>query len=911
MSLQSQLVHALRNIALLSAALVFGHSAYAQVPFNLSQGWNLLGNSSSAAINVATTFGDKSKFTTVWSWNKAASKWAFYAPSLSSTDLASYAQGKGYDVLTNVAPKEGFWVNAATSATLTGPVANGVMLAESDLIQGWNLVSSADKKSPSQLNQGLSASLSAAGKAITTAWAWNAQGAAWRFYAPSLEAAGGTALADYIASKQYVAFSAALSESEGFWLNIGAFAGTTNTSTTTTTAGSSTTTTVTTTTTTTQAPPPAFVEAPVVNTPLDGVDVTLSCSSGATGGTGKALQGSVRIAVDTSCLPPYTMAVSGKGIMAGPDLKFGTADDEAYDSATRASLKSVIQAADLGLSAGATLTSNASFTAPAITALTTMVAEAVGKPNPSATEISAAIANVQKVAGLTDPALVYANPLTNGAVFNAATLVNEMVANAMRVDPSQNSAMLIKNMATSTTATLADTTIDTAKLMGMSAANDAIMQAQMATMQAKAGAMKSVADAVFANLGSANQASVKPADAIQYLNAALAGSNAGTAQQAIAQAQLAQDTMKQMSAQMATMQTDTTISPADLPAKMAAMALGLNSVRVQQDQSIQTAIGNAGSDATAIANAVKTANTTAQSMITASAVSLLSTVTSTAAANLNSQYMSAIAGSITKQLGTIDPATLASATSGPPADLNQALANIGANPTTMASAAASTAAQVSILTGPGALANYPGLGDQVIGMVLARAGTFGWMASGQLQAWVNAIGTALAKNSMALLNPGSVGMAIGNYFASSQPDLTTAPSNTLVLTIGAAPTFTPTTVPTGTSLPSCSTIGSAALPNVNCTQTSGTGGTGGTSLPSCSTLGTAAQPNVNCTPVAGTGGTSMPMCSTLGNAAIGSGPNQNCTPDSTGTGGTSLPLCSTLPQGTQPNPYGVTPNCKI
>lgn len=834
MSLLSKLLHAPRNIALLLAALVCSNSAYAQVPFNLSQGWNLLGNSSASAIDVTTAFSDKSKFTTVWTWNRTASKWAFYAPSMTSTELAAYALNKQYDVLTSIAPKEGFWVNAATTATLTGPVANGVTLAEGDLLTGWNLLGSADKVTPSQLNQGLNASLGAAGKSMTTAWAWDAQGSKWRFYAPSMEAQGGAVLTDYIANKQYLPFTAALSESEGFWLNIGTMTPTTNA---------------------------AFVTAPVVNTPLDGVSVTLTCANGAIGGKSTASQGNVRIAVDpATCLAPYTMAVSGAGTMAGPDLKFGTADDETYDSATRASLKSVIQATDLGLSAGANLASGANVTAPAITSLTTMVAEAVAKPNfatpPTPSEISAAIANVQKVAGLSDPALVYANPLTNGAVFNAATLVNEMVANAVKADSTQAPNTLLKYMAQNTTGvTLNDATINPATLMGASTASTTVLDAQMATMQAKASAMKSVADAIVANLGSTSQANVTPAEAVAFLNTALTtGANVATAQQAIAQAQLAQDTMKQMATQMATMQVDTSIKPEELAAKMAAMAQGLNSVRVTQDQSIQTAIGNAGSDATAIANAVKTANTTAQSMITASAASLLSTVSSTAVTSLTNTYMSAIAGSITEQLGKIDATQLASATSGPPANLAAALANIGVDPTTMASAAATTAGQVLTLNSPSALANFPGLGDPVKGMVVTRALTFGWSTSGQLQAWVDAIGTALAKNDITLLNQNSVGFTLGNYFASTQPDLRTVPPSTLVLTIGAAPTFTTTTMPTGappvSALPYCSQLPSGITPiqtgaTQNCNPATSNGGT---PLPMCSTMGASAQPTVNCTP---------------------------------------------------------------
>ncbi|MDP1909406.1 MAG: hypothetical protein Q8K85_13990, partial [Hyphomicrobium sp.] len=133
----------LAKLALLSAALILSGGAYAQVPLNLIAGWNLLGNSSAAPIDAAA-FADAGKFTSVWKWNAAGTKWAFYAPSMTAPELAAYAAGKGYDVLTSIGPKEGFWVNAAAAAAVTGPAAAAVTLAASDLQQGWNLVSSAE-----------------------------------------------------------------------------------------------------------------------------------------------------------------------------------------------------------------------------------------------------------------------------------------------------------------------------------------------------------------------------------------------------------------------------------------------------------------------------------------------------------------------------------------------------------------------------------------------------------------------------------------------------------------------------------------------------------------------------------------------------------------------------------------------
>jgi hypothetical protein len=223
------IVTPLARLALLLAALTLSSGAYAQVALNLSAGWNLLGNNSSTMIEVATTFADPTKITTVWKWNKTASKWAFYAPSMTPSALTTYAQGKGYDVLTAIEQKEGYWVNASTpvAVALIGPVpiGMGMTLFERDLQPGWNLVASDDNKTPSQLNQSLKCSLNAAGKAIVTAWAWDAPNNNWKFFAPALEAQGGSALADYITGKAYLPFSTALSAAEGFWLNIGTASG--------------------------------------------------------------------------------------------------------------------------------------------------------------------------------------------------------------------------------------------------------------------------------------------------------------------------------------------------------------------------------------------------------------------------------------------------------------------------------------------------------------------------------------------------------------------------------------------------------------------------------------------------------------------------------------------------------------
>jgi len=192
-----------------------------QIAFGLGAGWNLVGNSSTGIVNAATAFGDTTKVSTVWKWIADLTKWAFYAPSLAGQALADYAASKGYDVLTTINGGEGYWVNAKTAFAVQIPSGTTVTSAAfQNIASGWSSIAIGDSKTPSQFNQELSGSLNAGGKIMVTAWAWDAPTTAWKFYAPALEAQGGTVLADYATSKGYLPFSAPISITEGFWLNI-------------------------------------------------------------------------------------------------------------------------------------------------------------------------------------------------------------------------------------------------------------------------------------------------------------------------------------------------------------------------------------------------------------------------------------------------------------------------------------------------------------------------------------------------------------------------------------------------------------------------------------------------------------------------------------------------------------------
>ena len=196
--------------------------AGAQLSYSLQlpSGWSLLGNSLSQTLSVSSIYGDQSAITTVWKWDAVNNKWMFYAPSLDAATLQSYAAGKGYGVLSNIAPGEGYWVNVKVQQSLAAQSGNSFNLTAANLISGWNLVATGNNVTPTVLNVSLTAGASGAG--LTSLWAWNNPLSQWYFYAPSLEAQGGTVLSNYISGKGYLDFSSSgktLGTGIGFWVN--------------------------------------------------------------------------------------------------------------------------------------------------------------------------------------------------------------------------------------------------------------------------------------------------------------------------------------------------------------------------------------------------------------------------------------------------------------------------------------------------------------------------------------------------------------------------------------------------------------------------------------------------------------------------------------------------------------------
>ena len=205
-----------------STSCVVGGSV--SVTLSVVPGWNLLGNPVNQSIAVAAKLGDAAKVNSVWKWDSVAAKWQFYAPGMSAAELQGYATSQGYTVLSEIQAGDGFWVNAKTQADLGTLSGAAINLRQSSLSTGWNLVSTASAITPQDFNLSLSTTPPTAGQVpvnMESLWAWDEVRSQWYFYAPALDAQGGSALANYIKAQNYEDFGSnakALGNGVGFWV---------------------------------------------------------------------------------------------------------------------------------------------------------------------------------------------------------------------------------------------------------------------------------------------------------------------------------------------------------------------------------------------------------------------------------------------------------------------------------------------------------------------------------------------------------------------------------------------------------------------------------------------------------------------------------------------------------------------
>jgi len=181
----------------------------------VASGWNLLGNSRNQSFQVADKYSDVDWVTSVWKWDAARQQWLIYSPSMDAAALQSLATEKGYGVLGEIKPGEGYWVNAAAARPVVMASGNAFNLSASNLLPGWNLVTTEASATPSAFSASL-------GGSLTSLWAWGNASQTWYFYAPSLEAQGGSSLRDYVNSQRFIDFNAdgkTLGPWVGFWVN--------------------------------------------------------------------------------------------------------------------------------------------------------------------------------------------------------------------------------------------------------------------------------------------------------------------------------------------------------------------------------------------------------------------------------------------------------------------------------------------------------------------------------------------------------------------------------------------------------------------------------------------------------------------------------------------------------------------
>ena len=197
-----------------------------------SQGWNLAGNGTDATLDVASYFSD-ARVVSLWKWVSAGSTpgisyptWAFYSPQQGDGGR-SYASARGYELLNSIGAGEGYWLNARSAFSVQLPAGNALAsTAFRGMAAGWHLIATGNARTPSAFNLDLSASPPPAGtipQNIASLWAWDGAQGKWYFYAPDLDAQGGTRLLDYIRSRSYLDFAAAnklLGPGVGFWVNV-------------------------------------------------------------------------------------------------------------------------------------------------------------------------------------------------------------------------------------------------------------------------------------------------------------------------------------------------------------------------------------------------------------------------------------------------------------------------------------------------------------------------------------------------------------------------------------------------------------------------------------------------------------------------------------------------------------------
>jgi len=219
----------MRTVATIPDPNATGTPSIGCLPLPIPKGWNLLGNGLNQSLSVASLYGDVNWVNSVWKWDAAQKHWQFYAPLMDAATLQSFTSSKGYGIISDIQPGEGYWVNATAPSSVMFESGSPYTLTTANLTSGWNLAATGVTITPSTFNTSLSATPPAEGSVplnVISLWAWDTASQKWYFYAPGLEAQGGTSLSEYIGSHGYLDFATlpttptgTLSPTTGFWVN--------------------------------------------------------------------------------------------------------------------------------------------------------------------------------------------------------------------------------------------------------------------------------------------------------------------------------------------------------------------------------------------------------------------------------------------------------------------------------------------------------------------------------------------------------------------------------------------------------------------------------------------------------------------------------------------------------------------
>jgi hypothetical protein len=141
-------------------------------------------------------------------WKFKNNNWSVY---LQNGTTASYAASKGFGVMSSVAPREGFWLNANAPMVLSVTADTSPLPIQ--FVAGWNLLGLAT------MNQATIAEIGSAaasqGFSVISVWKWN--GTTWAVNLPGISDGG----AAYALSKGFTVCTS-VTQLEGFWVNTSA-----------------------------------------------------------------------------------------------------------------------------------------------------------------------------------------------------------------------------------------------------------------------------------------------------------------------------------------------------------------------------------------------------------------------------------------------------------------------------------------------------------------------------------------------------------------------------------------------------------------------------------------------------------------------------------------------------------------